>query len=167
MLAQSTRSANSLLARVSYTTGHVVDWTQEQGYPKICLAVHNDGHYRLLRVVEKGTETLQGTLPQNKLSEFDRLLKNLDFDRSGGAIIRGGAESFVAEVVREEKVFRHIWINPDDERPFPRSARKLVQWLQTFKAEQASPLVHRDLDEPICPPLTEDSITPLGQLLKP
>jgi len=59
----------------------------------------------------------------------------------------------MVDVIHDDKAVRHQWTDPDRRHPFPQAARAIVEWLQDFKAEGASPLTLRDLGaEPICPP---------------
>jgi hypothetical protein len=153
-LAQSrTERPDSLYARLSYSSGHIVDWNQEQGNPKICFALYRSGSYRVSRLTERGTETLQGKLSDDQVARLRRILENLDFESSSGAVTRNGAEVLVAEVARKHKTVRYVWTDPDHERPFPSSAMNVVKWLQDFKPEGTSPLTMRELsDQPsICP----------------
>ena len=46
------------------------------------------------------TKTLGGILTRDQLGAVTQLMKRLDFENSGGGVIRNGSESFVAEVVR-------------------------------------------------------------------
>ncbi len=89
------------------------------------------------------------------------MLKSLGFKPSEGRLVRQGGESFVAEVVRGRETLHYLWFNPDHERPFPSSAARLIQWLQTFDAHGASPLTLRELDErAICPPASTRPLLP-------
>lgn len=153
-LGQSTAlKTDSLYARLSYTTGHGIDWNQQPGNPRICIALYRSGYYQLSRLTEMGTETLQGMLSKDQRWHFRRLVESLDFQSSEGAVTRKGAEIFLAEVVHNRTTTRYAWVNPDDERPFPSSAVGIVKFLQDFKPENASPLTVRELgDQPsICP----------------
>jgi hypothetical protein len=153
-----------LFARLSYSSGHIVDWRQEQGNPQICFALYRSGYYRVSRLTERGTETLQGTLSEDQVLRFRGMLENLDFQSSGGAVTRNGAEVFIAEVVRSRKTVHYVWIDPDHERPFPNSAMSVVKWLQDFKPEGSSPLTVRELsDQPsICPLASKPMLPPLA-----
>jgi len=156
--AQSaTHRPDSLFARLSYSSGHMVDWRREQGNPQICFALYRSGYYRVSRLTERGTETLQGTLAEDQVLRLRSVLENLDFQSSGDAVTRNGAEVLVAEVVRKRKSIHYVWSDPDHQRPFPSSAMNIVTWLQDFKPEGASPLPVRELsDQPsICPPASK------------
>jgi len=166
--AQSgTDRTDSLFARLSYSRGRMVDWRQEQGNAQSCFALYRSGYYRVSRLTEKGTETLQGTLSEDQVLRFRSMLENLDFQSSGGAVTRNGAEVLVAEVVGKRKTIHYVWIDPDHQRPFPSSAMSIVKWLQDFKPEGASPLTVRELSDQgsICPSASE-SVLPLYARLR-
>jgi hypothetical protein len=166
--AQSkTQGPDSLYARLSYTTGHPVDWRQEQGNPHICFALYRSGYYRVSRITESGTETVQGSLSEDQVLHFRSMLENLDFQSSGPAVILNGAETLVAEVVRKRKTIHYVWIDPDHQRPFPSSTMSIVKWLQNFKPEGASPLTVRELDDSSICPLTSNGVLPLLASLDP
>ena len=155
------QSPDPLYARLSYNGGHIVDWSQEQGNPQICFAIYRSGYYRVSRLTESGTETLQGTLSGDQALHLHSMLKNLDFQSSGGAVTRNGAAMFVAEVVRRRSARHYVWTDPDHERPFPISTMSIVEWLQDFKPEGATPLMLRELsDSSICP-LASNGVLPL------
>ncbi len=167
--AQSrTHGPDRLLARLSYSGGHVVDWRHEQGNPQICFALYRSGHYRVSRLTEGGTETLQGTLPEDQVTPFRSMLENLDFQSSGGAVTRNGAEVLVAEVVRKGRTIRYVWIDPDHERPFPTSAMSVIKWLKDFQPEGGLPLTVRELStEPSICPVASKPLLPLVASLYP
>jgi hypothetical protein len=167
--AQSrTHGPDRLLARLSYAGGHVIDWRHERGNPQICLSLYRSGYYRVARLTEGGTETLQGTLSRDQVTRFRSVLENLDFQSSGGAVIRNGAEVLVAEVVRKGRTMHYVWIDPDHERPFPSSAMSVVKWLQEFNPEGGLPLSVRELsDEPSICPVASESVLPLAASLHP
>jgi hypothetical protein len=167
--AQSrTRGPDHRLARLSYSSGGVVDWRHEQGNPQICFALYRGGYYRVSRLTEGGKETLQGTLSEDQVTRFRSMLENLDFQSSGGAVTRNGADVLVAEVVRKGKTTHYVWIDPDHERPFPSSAMSVIKWLQDFKPEGGSPLTVRELsDQPSICPVASKSILPLLASLHP
>jgi hypothetical protein len=167
--AQSgTHGPDHLFARLSYSGGHVVDWRREQGNPQICFALYRSGYYRVSRMTEGGTETLQGTLSEDQVIRFRSMLENLDFQSSGGAVTRNGAEVLVTEVVRKGRTIHYVWIDPDHKRPFPSSAMSIVKWLQDFKPEGGSPLTVRELsDQPSICPLASKPLLPLFASLHP
>ena len=155
-------SPDGLLARLSYHSTYGVDWREQQHSPRICFALYRSGHYGISRVTKDGTESLQGTLPQDELLRVGRMLKSLDSETNAGGIIRQGSESLRAEIVREGETIHFVWIDPDHERPFPDSAMRIVNWLQSFRALGASPLTLRELsEEPICPPASEKRVQPV------
>ena len=168
--AQSrTHGSDRLFARFSYGGGHIVDWRYEQGNPQICFALYRSGYYRVSRLTERGTETLQGTLREDQVTRFRKTLENLDFQSSEGGVIREGAEMLEAEIVRKGKPMHYRWINPDDQRPFPDSVMNLVKWLRGFEPEGAFPFTERELsDQPsICPPASPNPLVPLFASLHP
>ena len=161
-------SPDSLLARLSYGSGRIIDWRQEQGNPQICFALYRNGYYQVSRLTEGGPETLQGTLSEDEAVRFRSMLGNLDFQSSGGAVILNSAEVLEAEVVRKGKTMHYIWIDPDHERPFPKSAMSIVKWLHDFKPEGASPLTVRELsDQPSICPVASQPMLPLFASLNP
>ena len=94
-LAQSKKpSGDRLVARLSYISTYAVDWTYQEGSPKVCFALYRSGYYQILRDTENGTAFLQGTLSRDQLLRVGRMLKNLDFQASEGSAIRRGSESF-------------------------------------------------------------------------
>jgi hypothetical protein len=158
----------SVLVRMSFTSSWVVDYGDE-GFPQICFSVDRTGHYRMRRLTTKGnTELLQGTLPPKEMRKLEKRLQDPEFRglaRSSGGILRKGAETFVAEVPRENGVQRVVMSDADNENPFPRSAERIVNWLQHFKAEGAEPL---DVSaEDICPSGALQPVKPATALLEP
>jgi hypothetical protein len=163
-LGQSgTHNPDGLLARLSYRSGHFIDWRQERGNPQICFALYRSGYYRVSRLTEKGTETLQGALAEDQAIRLRNVLESLDFQSSSGAVIRNGAEVLVAEVVRDGKTLHYVWMNPDHQRPFPSSATGVVRWLYEFKPEGASPLTVREPFS-ICPNASEPVLPLISSL---
>jgi hypothetical protein len=150
-------SPGSLLARLSHSGAFVS--------PQVCFALYRDGYYRVLRMTRDGTESLQGTLPQDELIRLRTMLNNLDFQSGGGGIVRQASESLIVEVVREGEAVDYVWVDPDHKRPFPPSAISLVKWLQGFQAQGASPLATRELsDQPICPAGSEIPVPVIASL---
>jgi hypothetical protein len=88
------------------------------------------------------------------------MLSNLDPEKSSKAVmIEKSSESFVAVLVRRDGTESYTWIDPDHQRPFPTAALSIVNWLQNFKAQGASPLLLNEMAEvSICPP---PSLTPV------
>jgi hypothetical protein len=175
----------SLLVRMSFTNSWV---TQGLGrFPQICFSVDRDGHYEMRRLTMKSssespqaspddkslpgtpyTELLQGTLSAGELEQLEKLLADPEFLKlaaSAPNILRSGAETFVAEVPRDDYVQRVVMSDADGENPFPRSANRIVNWLQHFKAEGAKPL---DVSaEDICPRGSLQPVKPSTALLQP
>ncbi|MGB6480174.1 MAG: hypothetical protein WBF15_13850, partial [Candidatus Sulfotelmatobacter sp.] len=132
---------DDLLARLSYNSTYVWDVSEARS-PQICFALYRDGYFRISRrsrQVQDGTESLQGTLPQDQLARLRTLLKNLDSQTGVGTIYKA-SESLTAEVMREGKIIHFLWIDPDHERPFPDSVARVVNWLQDFAPQGSSPL---------------------------
>jgi hypothetical protein len=175
----------SLLVRMSFASSWVPSGLG--GFPQICFSVDHTGHYEMRRVTIKvsaeplqgspdaklllgtpHTELLQGTLSPSELENLQKLLEDPEFRglaRSSGGILRKGAETFVAEVPRENGVQRVVMSDTDRESPFPRSAKRIVNWLQHFKAEGAKPL---DVSaEDICPSGALQPVSPATASLQP
>ncbi|MGA9542546.1 MAG: hypothetical protein WBQ85_03205 [Candidatus Sulfotelmatobacter sp.] len=154
---------DDLLARLSYNSTYVWDVSEARS-PQICFALYRDGYFRISRrsrQVQDGTESLQGTLPQDQLARLRTLLKNLDSQTGVGTIYKA-SESLTAEVMREGKIIHFLWIDPDHERPFPDSVARVVNWLQDFAPHGSSPLTLRELsDQPICPSASEKPLHPV------
>lgn len=174
-----------LLVRMSFTNSWV-----PQGFgtsPQICFSVDRTGRYKMRRLAIKlsaespqarpdtkllpgsiYTEQLQGTLPATELEKLDKLLAEPDFlnlAASAPNILRNGAETFVAEVPRDDYVQRVVMSDADGENPFPRSANRIVNWLQHFKAEGAKPL--EISSEDVCPRAAIQPARPATALLQP
>ncbi len=152
-----------LLARLSYRTSYAVDGRdRKQFYPQICFALYVSGEYRLSRVTNDGSESFQGSLSEGELSRVRKMLETLGPESSEGGIIRRGSESVIAEVVSDTETMRYVWVDPDHERAFPGSVMTIVNWLQNFKTEGASPITIRELSEqPICPPASGKPVQPV------
>ena len=111
---------------------------------------------------------VQGNLPPEELGKLGKLLGDPDFLKITGStprILRQGAETFVAEVPRENGVQRAVLSNADGENPFPHSAEEIVNWLRRFKAEGGTPL--KVSEEDICPSATLQPANPATALLQP
>jgi hypothetical protein len=149
-------------------------------FPQICFSVDHSGHYELKRLTMKVSgessqgkifrmvpELLQGTLPATEWASLEKLLEDPELLKSGSApgVLRKGAETFVAEVPGENGVQRVVLSNADGGNPFPRSAERVVNWLQHFKAEGAEPL---DVSaDDICPSATFQPVRPATAELQP
>lgn len=175
----------SLLVRMSFASSWV-----SSGFgslPQVCFSVDRSGHYKMRRVTIKTsteplqdspnskvvvgtphTQVLQGTLPAKELRTLDTLLGDPDFrslEGPFGGLVRKGAETFVAEVPRENGVQRVVLSDADRENPFPPSADRIVKWLQNFKAEGSEPL--EVSAEDICPTRALQPVKPATALLQP
>lgn len=153
------RRSEDLLARVSYQSTYTPsrsDWKSS----RVCFALYRNGRYQLVKVATEKTEVLQGTLSRDELRSISRMLRNLDPEKSSkGVIIENHSESFVALLVRGDGTASYIWTDPDRRRPFPTATLRIVNWLQNFRAQGASPLLSNEMAEfSICPPA---SVTPV------
>jgi hypothetical protein len=148
--ASSNQSA-LVSARLSYSTSAAVAGERAR---LLCLAVTREGGYRFLQLPSSGsTLALQGKLSDDQLQQLKNLLSDSEFRRlkgSGGGIILQDSESFGAEISREDGAQRLQWLNPDDRRPFPDSATKLIQWMQNFKPADSQPLLRAEFSG-VCP----------------
>jgi hypothetical protein len=154
---------NNLLARLSYNSSYLADGREQQHSPRICFELYRSGRYRMSRMTKATTENLGGVLSQDQLSLVTKMLKRLDFDSSGGGIIRQGSESFAAEIVRGDQTTHYVWVDPDHQRPFPDSAVSIINWLQGLTAQGASPLTVPELStDPICPRISDKPVQPVA-----
>ena len=152
--------SDGLIARLSYASTYMVNWRETEGSPNVCIALYRSGRYQVLMDTEKGTEFLQGELSKDQFSHVNRMLEELDFESGEASLIRRGSESFEAEIHRSGETTRYLWIDPDHQRPFPKSAISVVHWLRNFKAQGASPLPFGEFSEQqICP--SEKPLLPL------
>jgi hypothetical protein len=147
-----------VLARVSYHSTYPADHS-----PQICFELYRNREYRLSRLNKDRLENLGGTLAADQFQRFKNLLKNLDFENSRSGFVQRGTESFVAELPREgTQSQRHIWVNPDHNRPFPPSATNIIHWLWDFDAQGASKIAVPELTpDPICPSESEKPLQPV------
>jgi hypothetical protein len=175
----------SVLVRMSFASSWVP--SDLGGFPQICLSVDRSGSFEMRRVTIKTTaeplegspnnkaifrtpqvDLLQGTLTAVELEKLEKLLEDSEFSKLRSAppsILRKGAETFVAEVPRENGVQRVVVSDADHDNPFPRSAENIVNWLQNFKAEGAKPL---DVSaDDICPRGAVQPVHPATALLQP
>ena len=146
---------DNLVARLSYQRAYAINLQKvEQLSPRICFALYRSGYYRISKLTVSGEESLQGTLSEAQLVSLRKMLNELDLKTSnGGGIVLQGSESFLAELVSDQKTVDHLWFDPDHQRPFPASVASLVNWLESFKPVGASPLSLREMSEqPVCPP---------------
>ena len=161
----------TVLARLSYTRRYFrVKANEEKYLPTVCFELYRDGHYRIVRTMRKGgprhlgpeEENRAGKLSQDQFNTISKMLMQLDFSSSPGAVvIRKGLESFEAEVPNGAEERRLLWIDPDHQRPFPESATKVIGWLAEFQnSEDATPFNGPQITtDPVCP---RPSQTPLA-----
>jgi hypothetical protein len=167
-VAQTGNEAAGVLARLSYRSGStVVDWHDQKGYPRICMAVYRTGYYQVSRLTEFGYETLQGTLPKASLDRLRELLKNVNFKSAGNGIqYLQGTESVIVERDDHGHTTHYFWINPDNQNPLPKSATRLVNWLESFRTRGATPFEHFETsDIRICPSMNDNPL-PLISMFK-
>jgi len=157
-------NASALLARLSYQNSAVV---QAGGVRNVCVAVSQDGDYRMVRSGDYGqTVRLRGKMPKEQLQQLTQLLGAAEFrtlsgDHSG--LIRQDAEVFAAEIsgpMREHvdgarqwmdrDVRRLQWLNADGESPFPVSVAKVVDWLQHFQPKDGKSFLYAEFPD-VCP----------------
>jgi hypothetical protein len=177
---------SSLLVRMSFTSTWVADFGVRDS-PQVCFSIDHAGHYQMRRLTMKvsseplaenpGTEALQGTphaeliqgtLQSSELEKLEKLLADQEFRKltvSAPNFLTKGAETFVAEVPRDSGVQRVVMSDADGKNPFPRSAEKIVNWLQTFKAEGSKPIDVSARD--ICPQGSIQPVRPATALLQP
>jgi hypothetical protein len=155
--------SGDLMARLSYGRGRMIDWRYEKGYPQVCFAAYRSGYYRISRLTEQGRQNLEGVLSKDQLAELDRLLKNVHFESEGGGFQSlQGAESLVAEVVRHGESTRYVWVNPENRNPLPKSGKDVVEWLENFQAQGATPFTLHELSNvPVCPPVNARPVQPV------
>jgi hypothetical protein len=151
--------SDPVVVRLSYRSGRtMIDWRYQNGYPQTCLAVYQGGHYQISRLTEHGDQTLEGTMPKDQWGELQELLAKVSFQSQGGGIqYLQGAESFIVELVRHGETKRYFWVNLDQRNPLPKSAIKIVNWLQKFQARGTTPFKHyEESDIRICPSMNEN-----------
>lgn len=159
-----TKEQTSPLARISYN-GNLP--------PKICFTVYKDGTYLLSRRAslvipikpddtDHGEDLVRGMLSKDDLEHVTALLRNIRSNAGPGGPVLEGAEWFIAEVGQEKSTKRYIWVDADHRDPFPGSIRKLVGWLQDFKAKDSSVFTLHDLSSvSVCPSMSDDSLQPI------
>lgn len=142
--------------------------------PHICIALYENGLYRLSKVGADKSDLLpspilQGTLTKEELDRFVALLHNLRSNYRQDGIVREGTASFVAELTSNGKPVRYIWTDADHRDPFPGSIRKVVHWMQDFKAEDSTVITLHELSSipSPCPSLNEKSFQPVIAGLNP
>lgn len=154
------------IARISYNSG-IMESSYLQGPPKFCFALFGEGFYRMSRLTPKGTtEKIQGILSGEQLAAFQKILGAVEFQSGGGGIVQNNAESFIAEIQRNDRTKRYSWVDPDHRKPIPDSALKLVKWLQNFKPQDEESVdVPEGSENPICPPAWEQPVQPVASLI--
>jgi len=145
---------SDLLARLSYdsSAGSVI--TEGDGLRDICIAISRDGYYRVVRSLNNGQkERRQGKIQEQQVGQLKRLISDSEFrDLSGshGGVILQAAESFGAEIPREDGPQRLQWLNADGASPFPTSVFRVVEWLEHFEPTGGKPFSSADYSE-VCP----------------
>jgi hypothetical protein len=148
-----------LLTRLSYERSPF----DSDGIQRMCIAVSQNGDYRMLSVTERSNGWLEseGTMSKDQFEQLKGLLKARAFTslpEDHGNIIRSGAENFMAELWRQEVApvvqfrstvpnvppqstsvpYRRIhWLNADGESPFPQPLRKVIEWMKNFRTSGA------------------------------
>lgn len=155
----------SLLARLSYQNSRIQHRDAMQN-THICLLVYIDGHYRALRTNEEGTTQMQeGKLTHDQLNELQFLLNTDAFrhlEGTRGALIRESAESFIAEVPRNNYVQRVSLMIADETRHFPKSAERVVEWLMDFTPVNAKSVERSEFPD-VCPTMQVSGVQPVAE----
>ena len=162
----ATGNSDPVLARLSYQNS-VLNQRGHTESPNVCLAVYESGYYQISRRLEQGNQTLEGTMPKDQLAQLQTLLHEVDFQSVGGGIqYLQGAESLVIESIRHGKTKHYFWVNPENRNPLPKSAIRVVDWLEDFRAHGATPFKHYEVsNRRICPSMNENPM-PLTSRLK-
>lgn len=163
---------SNLLARLSYDLSPY----HSDGIYRMCIAVYVNGEYRMLspRETSNGLLELKGTMSKDQLEQLKGLLSARAFrslSENHGGIIRSDAETFTAELWRQEVIpafqlqppgpsasapsasvpYRRIhWLNADGQSPFPEAMSKVIEWMKNFKASGAQRVESPDRTE-ACP----------------
>ncbi len=146
-----------LLARLSYDSSPVVQ--RLDGVRHVCVAVSNDGDYRIVRSLNSGqAQRLQGKIPQEQFQQLKTLLGSADFralSGSHGGLILQESESFAAEIPmpggqRESGTQRLQWLNASGESSFPGSVAKVIDWLKHFEPPDGKLFVYAEYPD-VCP----------------
>jgi hypothetical protein len=136
------------LVRLSFNTS-----PQHELASSICLAVSDNGHYRMLRPGAFGTEMLEGKMSEKQLQRLNALLENPEFQKirgNSGGIIRSTWQSFGAEIFRDNHRQRVQWLDAEDTQPFPESVRRVIDWLLDFEPVHSKPFSYTEFPE-VCP----------------
>lgn len=167
----SVKPSAPLLARISFDSSFPAEAGDSS---HICIAVYESGLYRLLKVEavkanRLNPPILQGTLSKEELDHFRGLLRNLRSNRRQDGIIRQGTESFIADIVVEGKSARYTWDDSDYRDPFPGPIRKVVSWLQDFKAKDSTEFELHELSnvQGPCPSMNDTPVQPIEAGLIP
>jgi len=147
--------APDFLARLSYDSNSAGSVIREgEGLQQICVAVSRDGDYWIVRSLNSGRkQRLHGKIQEQQSEQLKALISDSDFRDligSHGGLIRQAAETFAAEIPREDGIQHLQWLNGDGESPFPGSVTRVVNWLKHFEPTDAKPLVSTDYSE-VCP----------------
>lgn len=168
---EESKQQNSPVAQISYN-GSIS--------PRICFAIYADGTYLLSRKStlftpvnpgegQYGREVVQGTLTKEELQHFAALLRNLRSNPGLGGPVLEKSEWFIAEISQKGSSKRYTWVNGDHRDPFPGSIRKVIRWMQDFKAENSTVITLHELSSipSPCPSLSEDRFQPIIAGLNP
>jgi hypothetical protein len=162
---RQTSDSDPVVARLSYKSGEMFVgdyWQYKNRSPHICLAVYQSEYYQISRETEHGNDrTLEGLMSKKDFGELQELLNNINFQSEGGGIqYLQGAESLVVELFRHSETKHYFWVNPEHRNPLPRSAIKIVNWLEEFQARGATPFKHYEASDipRICPSMNENPL---------
>ncbi|HEV2400907.1 MAG TPA: hypothetical protein VGS27_28495 [Candidatus Sulfotelmatobacter sp.] len=153
-----------MLARLAYDTTAA---TQRGDLRHVCLAITNDGEYRMVRAtVDKPTQYLRGQISKDQFEKLKSLLSSKKFRSQPGnlaGLIRQDSESFRAEMpvplkkradgtylLPPSEAWHLEWLNGDNEAPFPPSIGKVVKWLETFEPKDGKEFSYADFPN-VCP----------------
>ena len=154
-----------LLARLSYVNSRLPSSDTKQPQ-HICLSIYKDGHYRILRTNNAGFPQVQeGKLSHDQLNELQFLLNTdafIHLSGTHGALVRGRAETFIAEVPRDKNVQRFAWTIADETRHFPKPAERIVQWLVDFEPVNARTVEQTEFPD-ICPRMQMSPVEPVAE----
>lgn len=163
--------SDNIFARLSYdesavrlqqkeppANGLPQDFLPDINPPHMCIAIAQDGSYRVAMILDGKFQHLQGKIKQEQFQQLRNLLSSPDFRSLSGshsAMLLQRAETFGAEVVQPNAVGtvrsqRLQWLNPDGENPFPPSVSKVIDWLKKFKPIGASEFVYSEFSN-VCP----------------
>jgi hypothetical protein len=151
-----------LFARLSYYTSAVMEGDDLR---HICLAISDDGSYRVERSLITGTERREGKLTGDQFEQIKKLLGSSEFLGLSGndsQLIREGSEKFAAEIPPAQASHhdgnqsfgneprRMQWLNADGASPFPASMQKVVDWLKGFDPKDGREFEYADYPD-VCP----------------